>query len=208
MGLFRWIRWSRPISQPTPKPDGSNVGGVDLLMKTDAEPKDPAPLLTATNGVGESVEENPVAAQQMDQVQPVIVEEETIKKEDETAQTPKRSRRVAAAAKANTPKMDDNVQGDLKTPAATPIRTLRTLTTDGTNVETVDMFIKCPCNVARIRITPCFKAVEVPAAVVPAAITAGSAAKRRRGGRRPGIISTDAALSPRRRTLRRLRKNI
>ena len=203
MGLFRWIRWSRPISQPTPKADGSNVRGVDLLMKTDAEPKDPAPLLTATNGVGESVEENPVAAQQMDQVQPVIVEEETIKKEDETAQTPKRSRRVAAAAKANTPKMDDNVQGDLKTPAAAaPIRTLRTLTTDGTNVETVDMFIKCPCNVARIRITPCFKAAVVPA------ITVGSAAKRRRGGRRPGLISTDAALSPRRRTLRRLRKNI
>ena len=88
MGLFRWIRWSRPISQPTPpKTDCSNVGGVDLLMKTDAEPNDPAALLTATNGVSESVEENPVAAQQMDQVQPVIVEE--------TAQTPKRSRRVA-----------------------------------------------------------------------------------------------------------------
>ena len=197
---------SRPISQPTPKADCSNVGDVDLLMKTDAEPQDPAALLTATNGVSESVEENPVAAQQMDQVQPVIVEE-TIKEEEESAQTPKRSRRVAAA-KANTPKMD-NVQGDLKTPAAAPIRTIRTLTTDGTNVENVDMFITCPCNVARIRITPCFKAVEVPAAVVPAITTTGSAAKRRRGGRRPaGIISTDAALSPRRRTLRRLRKNI
>jgi hypothetical protein len=141
----------------------------------------------------------------MDQVQPVIVEE-TIKEEEETAQTPKRSRRVAAVVKANTPKMD-NVQGDLKTPAAASIRTIRTLTTDGTNVENVDMFIQCPCNVARIRITPCFKAAEVPAAVVPA-ITTGSAAKRRRGGRRPKNLSTDAALSPRRRTLRRLRKNI
>ena len=95
MGLFRWIRWCRSISQPTPnKADGSNVGGVDLI-KTDAEPKDPAPLLTATNGVGESVEENPVAAPQMDQVQPVIVEEATKNGEEkiETAQTPDRKRR-------------------------------------------------------------------------------------------------------------------
>ena len=43
------------------------------------------------NGVGESVEENPVAAPQMDQVQPVIVEEETAnngEEKKETAQTP------------------------------------------------------------------------------------------------------------------------
>ena len=48
------------------------------------------------NGVGESVEENPVAAPQMDQVQPVV-EEETAnnngEEKIETAQTPDRKRR-------------------------------------------------------------------------------------------------------------------
>jgi hypothetical protein len=47
------------------------------------------------NGVGESVEENPVAAPQMDQVQPVVEEATNNNGEEkiETAQTPDRKRR-------------------------------------------------------------------------------------------------------------------